>query len=346
MEITALPFLMGQLASARQRAAVFLDNLDDIYATAARQDWVARWTDIGDSQYRLGDLKIRDCVADEAAEAWLCALTALEVARRLLDQDGTQAEDVSAKIAAVLQRFASSSDQKVERVEIACCDQPYVAAYFLRSGSPNSSGPTVICMSREGESASTMLGRLLPVVMGRGVSVLVLGHEDISTHYQTQVFLSSCLDYLSLRPEVDSRRIGVYGEGLSAVLATDFAASDERIAAAVCDGGLWKRARTLANIRWLTSNANTVNEANVLARRSHFVRRLRCPVLVVVGGCGTVSVSEAIELQAECLAARIDLELTMARIMRTPSGEIENFVSSDDSIFAWLEHKLTRNFVT
>lgn len=340
METAALPFVMGQLASARQSAAVFLDNLDHICATAGRQDWAARWTDIGDAHYRLGDLKIKDNTADEAAEAWLCALTSFEVARRLLDQDGTQAEDVSAKIAAGLQRLASSSDQKIERVEMACCDQAHFLAYYLRSGGPNSLGPTVICMSREGESATTMLGRLLPVVMGRGVSVLVVAHEDVSTHYQAQIFLSSCLDYLSLRPDVDSKRIGVYGEGLSAVPATDFAASDKRIAAAVCDGGLWNWTRTLANIGWMTGSANTGDEAHASACRSQFVRRLRCPVLVVAGGCGMVSVSEAIELQAECLAARIDLELTMPRVMRTPSGEIENFVSSDDSIFAWLKHKL------
>lgn len=76
------------------------------------------------------------------------------------------------------------------------------------------------------------------------------------------------------------------------------------------------------------------------ARRSRLVRQLKCPVLVVAGGRGILGVSEAIKLRADCMAARIDLELAMPRMIRIDAGEVENFVVADDCVFGWLERKL------
>lgn len=344
MLCAAWPYVKGDLVSTRRGAAVFLDNLESIYATIGRQNWVKRWTDVGDAHCLVGDLKIEKGAFDEATEAWLCALTAFEVARRLVDEDDPDSGDVSAKVNRGIQRFGSLG-QKVEREKVACDDDGHLLAYYLPSGRPDLRAPAVICISREEETGAALLGRLLPVVVGRGVSVLVISHDDLSSQCrgQTNITLSCCLDYLSARPDVDGSRIGVYGEGVSAASATDFAVSDRRIAAAVCDGGLWNWARTLASVDWITKTADVMDEEIVSARRLQLARRLRCPVLVIPGGRGTVSASEAIKLQAQCAAARIDMELSMPRMAWTPVGEIENFVTSDDCIFGWLEHKLARN---
>ncbi len=53
-----------------------------------------------------------------------------------------------------------------------------------------------------------------------------------------------------------------------------------------------------------------------------------------------VSESEAMNLQADCTAARVDLEVAVSPVAQTPTGQIENFVTSDDRIFGWLENKL------
>ncbi|WP_213290725.1 S9 family peptidase [Bradyrhizobium sp. sGM-13] len=280
----------------------------------------------------------------EATEAWLCALTAFEVVRRLVDEDDPQSADASARVEAGIQRFELSLEQKIEPVQIACCDRTELPAYYLPAGSPDLCAPAVICISGEQESGTMLLGRLLPVVSGRGMSLLVISHDDISNHSRRQSdILSCCLDYLLDRPEVDDARIGVYGEGLSAVLATDFAASDHRVAAAVCDGGLWNWTRILASVGWMTRAADVVDEGVVSVRRAQIIRQLRCPVLVVAGGRGIVSVSEAIKLQADCMAAPIGIELAIPRMIGTLEGEVENFVASDDCIFRWLEQKLGRH---
>ncbi|RXH38655.1 hypothetical protein XH99_00835, partial [Bradyrhizobium nanningense] len=335
----------GDLSSARRGAAAFLDSLpvDDDYDANRRQDWIAEWKRIGDEHYILGDLNLKKKAFDEAAEAWLYALTAFEIAGRLIEEDGLQSGDISAKVEGGIRRFESSQAQKLERVKIPCCDQTELPAYYLPAGNPDLPTSAVMCISMEHETAATLLGRLLPAVIGRSMSVLVLSHGDVSHHSrgQSETLLSACLDYLAVRPDVDANRIAIFGEGLSAALATEFAVSDRRLAAAVCDGGLWNWARILASIGWMTRTTDGVLEQGAMsARRSQIIRRLRCPVLVVAGGRGIVSVSEAIKLQADCMAECIDLELAIPRMIRSLGGEIENFVTSDDCIFGWLEQKL------
>lgn len=345
MEYAAQCRASGNLASTRQDAAAFLDNpgLVDLDGATSRQNVVARWTSIGDAYCAIGDLNMQNGTFAEAVEAWLCALTAFEVTRRLIDEGSPQRGDVSTEIERVIQRLNSSLVQKIERINIACFDQVEVPAYYLRAASPNRHTPAVICISMEQESAATLLGRLLPVVIGQGLSVLVISHDDISSgsRSHSNLLLSCCLDYLSRRPDVDARRIGVYGEELSAVLATDFAACDRRLAAAVCDGGLWHRSRNLASVGWMTGAATSTGEHAVPAHRTQRIRLLKCPVLVVAGGRGIVSVSEAVKLQAECMQAHFDLQLVVPRMIRNQEREIENFVSSDDCIFGWLKQKLT-----
>ncbi|MGY4230221.1 hypothetical protein ACVMIH_007582 [Bradyrhizobium sp. USDA 4503] len=344
MLCAAWPYVRSDLASTRRAAAAFLDNLEENDGSASRRNWVARWTNIGDAHCRVGDLNFASGNFDDATDAWLCALTVFEVAKRLMDEDDPQRGDVSVKVEAAIQRIESLA-QKVNRVQIACSDQSELLAYYLPAGGRDLCAPAVICISREDETGAALLGRLLPVAIGRSISILIVSHDDVKNRWrgQSEILLSCCLDYLSARPDVDTTRIGVYGEGLSAVLATDFAASDRRVAAAVCDGGLWNWVRTLASIGWMTKPAKALDDEVMPAYRSRLVRQLRCPILVLAGGRGTVSLSEAAKLQVDCTAAHIDLELATPRMGRPSLGEIENFVTIDDCIFEWLENKLARS---
>lgn len=333
----------GDLLSARQDAASFLDNFA---GETSRQDWIAEWRKIGDHHYVLGDLKVKRGALDEATEAWLCALTAFEIVKRLVEEGDPQSGDVSAKVDLVIERLESSPAQQIERVKITCCDGTELLAYYVPAGNPDAYAPAVICISSEQETGAALLGRLLPVVIGQGLSVLFISHEELSARSRNQsvMMLSCCLDYLSARPEINADQIAIYGEGLSAALATDFAAADRRLAAAVCDGGLWNWARLLASVGWLTKDGGAGEESITSALRSQLLAQLKCPVLVVAGGRGIVSVSEAITLQDDCMAS-IDLELTVPRVVRTRGEEIENFVASDECVFRWLEQKLLRSSV-
>ncbi|MCK1411458.1 hypothetical protein [Bradyrhizobium sp. 76] len=327
---------------------MFLESLQNFHTAMGREEWVARWRKLGDAHRLAGELSLKKGAFEEATQACLCALTSFEVARRLLDEDDPQFGELSTRIEEAIDVFGSSQARKLQLVDISGCDQTEFPAYYLPGTGQDSCAPAVICISKEDETGVTLLARLLPVVIDRNVSVLVVSHADVSNHVpaKSEMPLSCCLDYLSVQHEIDDSRIGVYGEGLSAVLATDFAVSDRRVAAAVCDGGLWNWARTLASVSWLATNQDVMDEDAASARRLRLVRQLRCPVLVVAGGRGIVSVSEATTLLADCAAGRIDLELLVSRMARTPMGDIENFVPSDDFIFGWMEHKLAHSSAT
>ncbi|MCA6120022.1 hypothetical protein J6524_35035 [Bradyrhizobium sp. WSM 1738] len=346
MEFGAWPHVGGDLASTRRGASAFFDSLpsEADSAETGRQDWAATWITTGDAYCRLADLNTGKRAFGAATEAWLCALTAFEIARRLLANDDRDSADVSAKVEAGVQRFGLALGHTVESVQITCCDHVELSAYCLPAGTSHLCAPAVICISSEEENRATLLGRLLPVVIGRGMSVLVVSHEDVANHSrgESEILLSLCLDHLSARPDVDASRIAVYGDGLSAALATDFAAYDSRVAAAVCDAGIWNWTRTRGSIGWMTSTQDDADEDVVAACRSRLARQLICPILVVAGGRGIVSISEAVKLQADCMAAGIDLDLAMAQIIQGgPGGEVDNFVTSDESIFRWLEKKLS-----
>lgn len=333
----------GDLASTRRSAALFLS-----YPTVSGREGgierrsITEWIEIGDANSLLADCHLREGGLEEAAEAQLCALTAFEVARRLIGEDNALWGGISARIEACIERVGLCGAQRAEPVQISCADQVNLSACYLPAGRSDIPTPAVICVCSEQDTPQALLGRILPVVLSRGISLLVVSHEDLAecSRGSSQAMLSSCLDYLSHRSDVDSERVAIYGDGLSAALATDFAASDNRVAAAVCDGGLWHAARALASVGWMTKAAGAVGEIVIAATRLRQARQLRCPVLVVAGGRGIVSVSEASQLQAGCAGARIQLELIVPQTTSTAMGEIEDFVSCDETIFSWLQQKL------
>lgn len=340
MLCAAWPEVTDNLESTRRSAALFLDSFSGRYDPTSRRHFVARWTNIGDAHCLFGDLNVERGAFDAAAESWLCALTAFEVARRLVEEDDPQTGDVLGKLEAGISHF-EALEQRVRRVEIASWNERKLPAYYVSAGGPDLCAPAVICISREDETGAMLLGRLLPVIVSRGMAALVVAYDDVlaNLHGRSEI-LSFCLDYFSAHQEVDATRIGVYGEGLSAALATDFALADRRIAAAVCDGGLWNWVRNQASISWMTDTFHQPNDHLASARRSRLARRLSCPILLVAGGRSIVSAPEGIKLESDCIAARIDLKLLMPRLGPHSAGEFENFAARDDDIFAWLEHKL------
>lgn len=245
-----------------------------------------------------------------------------------------------ARLEACVEGFGSL-DQRVERVEIKLYDQGELSAYYVPASTSSSCVPAIVCISREEETAGILLGRLLPLITGRNIAVLVVSYDDVSSHWlgPSEILLSGCLDHLSTLPEIDASRMAIYGEGLSAALATNFAATDRRVSAAICDGGLWSWTRTRSSIEWMTRAAESPDAGLSTTQRSRLARKLRCPILVVAGERSIFNASEAINLEADCAWASIDLELLMPR---TPEGAFENFIACDQAIFEWLERKLDR----
>lgn len=108
----------------RPRVAVFLDGFDEEYQTSSWRKCVAKWTSIGEAHYLIGNLNFERGAFDEAAEAWLCGVTAFEVAKRLSDENDPEREDVLAKLQASVERSElwirrlSAGDQALGRRQV------------------------------------------------------------------------------------------------------------------------------------------------------------------------------------------------------------------------------------
>lgn len=332
------------LARLRKRASEFFENLSvaDLAREAHRHLWVSDWLRVADD-YRIFAESVReDSSVQIAREAWLCSLTAFEVARSLSRPGDLASTDLADKVDISLTGFEDDAGPAIERVTIDCFDQGALTGLFLpafRHGRP--SAPAVICISDEEITIGSMMSRLLPVSLCRNMSLLLVDASDLSVRrpFKLEHILQCWVDYLEARPDVDSQRIAIYGEGTGASHASRFALADRRIAAAVCDGGLLKSVTRRASLRWMTGLEQAVHEGTSTGSLLPS-RRIPCPLLMVPGSRSMVREQDALELQAGYRQAGADCSIVVPNRIPHPLGEVENFIAVDDFVFEWLDSKL------
>ncbi|WP_146992353.1 alpha/beta hydrolase family protein [Bradyrhizobium macuxiense] len=333
----------ADVAHLRTRVASFIDNLSpsSMLGAKSRARWVGSWVSLGNRYSALAGRAFRSEDADKARENWLCAFTAFEVARWLTDPRSQARLRLSHRSNACFQQFELCLTRPLERIQINSFDDERLTGYFLPAVSSRAVAPALICIADADISVDGILRRLSPVTIGRGISLLVVDGSDTlrCPPREASVWLSCWLDHLAGRSDIDSGRIAVYGEGMAAWQASSFAASDDRLAAAVCDGGLLESLRQRSALRWMAGTRAAMQKSKAISAL-RFARRIRCPFLVVAGGSGLHRGLDAIHLHSDCVSAGVDMTLALPRTIRTSTGDLENFVTTDNFVFDWLEKKL------
>jgi hypothetical protein len=327
----------------RKRASEFFESLSvaELVREAHRQLWVSDWLRIADEYRTSAESACEDGSVQIAREAWLCSLTALEVARNLSCPGDLGSADLADKVGLSLRGFAEDAGPAIERVTIDCFDQGSLAGYFLPAFRDGPSAPAVICVSDEDITLGSMMSRLLPVSRRRNMSLLLIdaGNSSVRRSFKPEHVLQFWLDYLEARPDVDSQRIAVYGEGAAASHVSHLALLDRRMAAAVCDGGITMPVMRRASLRWMIGAEQAVRDGTSTGALLPS-RRISCPLLMVVGSRSMVWEEDALELQAGYRQAGADCATVVPNCIPHPLGEVENFIAVDDFIFEWLDSKL------
>ncbi|WP_346730853.1 alpha/beta hydrolase [Bradyrhizobium sp. 21] len=276
-----------------------------------------------------------------AREAWLCSLTALEVVGNLSCPGDIESTDLADEVGISMRGFEDDAGLTIERVKIDCFDQGAVAGFFVPALCREAPAATVICVSDEEITLSSMMTRLLPVSLRRNMSLLLVdaGNSSVRRSFKPEHILQFCLDYLEGRPDVDSQRIAIYGEGAGASHASRLALSDRRIAAAVCDGGLLTAVMRRASSRWMTGLEQPAHDGTSTGSLLPS-RRIPCPLLTVVGSRSMIWEQDALELQSAYRQTGADCSVVVPNRIPHPLGEVENFIAVDDFIFEWLDSKL------
>lgn len=337
------------LARLRKRASEFFESLSaaDLAREAHRELWLADWLRIADD-YRIC-AESRDGSVRIAGEAWLCALTALEVAKCLSCPGDLASPDLAGKVAISLRGFEDDAGSAIERVAIDCLDQETLTGFFLPALRREPSAPVVICILNEDVALGSVMSRLLPVSLCRNMSLLLVdaGSPSVRRSFKPEHVLQCWLDYLETRPDVDPRRIAIHGEGAGASHASRLALVDGRTAAAVCDGGIVTPVMRRASLRWMIGAGQAGDDGTLTLLPS---RRIPCPLLTVVGSRSMVREEDARALQAGYRQAGADCSIVVPDGIPHPLGEVTNFIAVDDLIFDWLDSRLgtgsTPNSVT
>jgi hypothetical protein len=332
----------GSLARLRKRASAFFESLSvtELVRETQRESWISDWTRVGDDYLMLAESMHGAGSAYAVGESCLCALTAFEVARSLAYLEDPASIVLADKIGPSLSKLEECFAKPIERVEIDCFDQGTLEGVFLPAVCGGASAPAIICVGDEDVTLSSMLSRLLPASIGRRVSLLLIDGRNASAFRSSKPehALGCCLDYLDDRPDVDSSRIAVYGEGAGASHASGLASSDRRIAAAVCDGGLWASHRRQASVRWITGVWHEAGNESPI-RPLPISRTIPCPILMVVGSRSMVREEDALELQAGYRQSGAHCSIVVPNAIQNPLGEVENFIAVDDFVFDWFDNK-------
>jgi hypothetical protein len=331
------------LARLRSRASGFFESLSiaELVREAHRHLWIADWLRIADDCRSFAESARENGSVQIAREAWLCSLTAFEVARTLSCPGDLESADLAERADISLRGFENDAGPAIERLKIDCFDQEALAGFFLPASRQGPSAPALICVSDEEITLGSMMSRLAPASLYRNMSLLLIDSSNSSVRrpFKPEHVLQCWLDHLEARPDVDPRRIAIYGEGAGAVHASRLALSDRRIAAAVCDGGVLAPVMRRASLRWVTGLEQAAHDGTS-PDSSLPSRRIPCPLLTVVGSRSMVREQDALALQAGYRQAGADCSVVVPNRISHPMGEVENFIAVDDFIFEWLDGKL------
>lgn len=178
----------------------------------------------------------------------------------------------------------------------------------------------------------------------RGISLLLVDlpgqgatarKSKLLARHDQEFPISSCVDYLLARGDVDEDRIVLYGDGFGGSYASRAASLDHQFAAAVCDGGIWDQHERSFLIGWLTGDDTELNKRAT----EHFVGlNIKCPFLVAVGEHDFLDATTALELYKSYLKsnARIDLRIFSAEETGASHGQGDNPTLGKEFIFDWI----------
>jgi hypothetical protein len=330
----------GSTVSECLGAATRIDPRDD-------ESWYREWKKTADDNRKRGNLAFRDGHARTAQGHWLRATNYYRTALRFL------APGDSRKAAAVEQmqrcgrNYVGNLTQPGEAVEIPWSGDDVLQGYFLPAAGPVNRAPVVICVGGTDYFKEEHLLGMPGYAHDRAMSLLIVdlpgqGYRQSDGRLGgsgIEWAISSCVDFLIARDDVDQRRIAIFGLGVGASFATRAAALDQRFAAAVCDGGIWDlQERAFAISRFGAGDRSPSIGATIREHRANsIVRRIKCPILVAQGRHDGLDLGDVAKL---CSALREQgVAIHLKRFAASPI-DIDNSALGQEDIFDWISNRL------
>ncbi len=166
-----------------------------------------------------------------------------------------------------------------EVVSIPWLDAFSLQGYFLPARATGEPAPVVICIGEPSHRKEEFLSKLARHAFDRGMSMLaidLLGEgtgaqfESLVRRHKLETAIQSITDYVAGRDDVDAGRIAIVADGWSSSFVARGITFDPRLAAAVCDGGVWdSHERDFLRRRIAMQNVGPGLAAESRSRRCH-----------------------------------------------------------------------------
>ena len=310
--------------------------------------WHCEWKNLAEINRERAEAALASGHRATAQRNWLCAINYYNAAALPLDPADEKRRASILAMQECARALVEARDPAGEVVALPWLGDHSLQGYFLPAPSVNGPAPTVICIGEPGHRKEEFLFKLAPYARERGLSMLavdLLGEqgddflEQIVRRRDIETSISAIVDYLSSRSDVDFTRVAILADGWSSSFVARAVVHEPRLAAAVCDGGLWD----LHERAFLANRIMRPDVGLVPAPQMTLIAgNIRCPVLITLGDDGWLKPDRARQMVEELRFGRQDVTLKVFTAEETAAaqGHSDNPSLANEYIFDWLASRL------
>jgi dipeptidyl aminopeptidase/acylaminoacyl peptidase len=293
-------------------------DFNDLLTTTARirawSDWCREWSATAAGHEEFARENEEKGNRASATDAYLLAAMSYHFACNNSPEDLDQYTAAHKKRVECYAKAAPYIDPPAKRHEVAF-DLFRLPAYLRVPRSVNK--PPVVVIISGLESTKEEARTMEDVFIRRGLATFTFdGPGQGESWFQGGIVVdferatSAVIDYLEKLPEVDARRVGVFGPSMGGYLGPRSAACDDRIKACTLSGGMYDRTRSLnrfddpfefariAHI-WKIYDKQKLAELHRRCTLEGLAPKIHCPLLIVHGTKDFIPLEQPRRIYAE-----------------------------------------------
>src|SRR4051794_21558997 len=311
------------------------------------QSWHREWKRLAQANRQRAEAAFAEGHRATAQRNWLRALNYYGAAAMPLDQADERRWVAVLAMQECARRYLTARAPAGEVVTIPWVEDHSLQGYFLPA-SAGGRAPAVICIGEPGHRKEEFLFKLAPHARERGLSMLALDllgdqRDDYTDmllqRHDLEGSIASVMDYLEQRRDVDFDRVAIVADGWGSSFVARAVLQEPRLAAAVCDGGLWDlHERAFFASRFAMSDVSIVPvpHSPLMASSVDF------PVLITLGEDGWLKADRARQIVQKSRLGSSDIVLKVFTAAETGAAQAhaDNPSLANEYIFDWLETRL------
>lgn len=301
--------------------------------------WRRTWEELGSLHRRRADEATRSCNYAAAQRSWLHAANYFMAAAIEQCPDGKD-QRLGSLARQCLRQFLTNLYPQGQTVTIPWLEGRSLDCFHLPIATRGAgTAPIVVCVAECRRTKEEILSLVLRSARQHGMALLCVDlppQEDLSAPFRTgpETAIVAIVDYIVDTLRIDPDRIAVISDGSPSSMVARGVALDGRVAAAVCDGGLWEL--------WTERQTSARDGAPGLMLGSPRAPAVHCPMLVPLRASDGIDPSHARRLLAERHPHSRDV---LIEVFGDGHGEPWNLAGYDpillaDFVFDWLGQHL------